>query len=386
MYDFETLHPRIDLGSEKWDQVKQEEDVIVPLTVADMEFRTAPEIISAVEEMARFGLWGYTHDDDSFLAEVAGWMGTRHRWEIDKKWIVTTPGVVPALYTAVRALTSVGDGVIIQPPVYPPFFKAVKGNGRKLIENPLVFKHGRYEIDFEDLAKKAKNARMLILCSPHNPVGRVWTEEELKTLAGICRDNDIIVVSDEIHSDIILAPSKHTPYGRLPSEMRKRCIIATSASKTFSLAGLSCSSIIIEEEDLRHKFRAQRDTDGTYFNSTFGWAATKAAYSKGAGWLEEMLQYIEGNYQYIKQYILQSKMPLTVYPMEGTYLAWIDCRQMGLAPEELEDFLTQKAKLYVNQGYTFGREGAGFIRLNLACPQSVLVEAMERLSQAQAER
>lgn len=383
MYDFDTLRPRLGLGSEKWDQVKQDgPEPIVPLTVADMEFRTAPEIVSAVEEMARFGLWGYTHDDDSFRQAVAGWMLTRHGWQIEKRWLVATPGVVPALYTAVRALTSPGDGIIIQPPVYPPFYHAVEGNGRKLMENTLVFRDGRYQMDFEDLAEKARQARMLILCSPHNPVGRVWRREELATLAEICRENDVIVVSDEIHSDIILPGHRHTPYGTLPENLRKRCVIATSASKSFSLAGLSCSSIIIEDEELRRAFRAQRDRDGTYFNSTFGWVATRAAYGQGAPWLEEMIQYVDGNYRYLEQYIAEADLPLTLYPLEGTYLAWIDCRAMGLAPDALEQFLTQSAGLYVNQGHTFGTEGAGFIRLNLACPRSVLVEAMERLDGA----
>lgn len=381
MYDFETLYPRLGLGSEKWDKVVQPDngEVIVPLTVADMEFKVAPEIVQAVSEMADFGLWGYTHDDDSFRRAVAHWMDVRHGWKIDTNWIVCTAGIVPALYTAVRAFTQPGDGVIIQPPVYPPFFVAAKGNDRKILENPLVFHDGKYEMDYDDLAEKAKQAKMLILCSPHNPVGRVWSREELERLATICAENGVLVLSDEIHCDIIMPPNKHTAYGTLPQTLRKNSLIATSASKTFSLAGLSCSSIIIEDESLRQKFKNQRDIDGGYFNSTFGWVATKAAYEKAMPWLVEMIDVVYGNWQYLNDFLAEKIPMLKVSPLEGTYLAWVDCRSLGLTQEALTKVLTEKARLYVNPGSMFGDGGEGFIRINLACPRKVLTDALIRL-------
>lgn len=383
MYDFETVHPRIGRGSEKWDTVQQwDDELIVPLSVADMEFRTAPEIIEAVRGMADFGLWGYTHDEDRFRQSVKNWMQARHGWEIETEWIATAPGVVPALYTAVRAFTSPGDQIIIQPPVYPPFFMAGEGNDRKIVENALIYEEGRYRMDFEDLESKAPHAKMLILCSPHNPVGRVWTKEELQRLAEICQRHDLLVLSDEIHCDIVLSGYRHVPYGTIEEALRGRCIVATSASKSFSLAGLSCSSIVIEDEAMRKAFKKRQYIDGTFFNSTFGWVATRAAYDHAAPWLDAMIEEVEKNHAILSEFFNNNLPACRVHPLEGTYLAWVDCHALGFSDSQLDCFLKNKAGLYCNPGISFGAGGAGHIRVNLACPASVLEAALKRLLKA----
>lgn len=385
MYDFDTLYPRVNRSSEKWNGAikagNPEENP--PLTVADMEFRTAPQIVQAVTELAEFGLWGYTCADDNFTSAVAGWMQRRHGWSPAPEWMVPTPGIVPALYSAVRCFTAPGDGVIIQTPVYSPFANAVKQNGRTLIENPLIHTpDGRYEMDFDDLRQKAPRAKMLILCSPHNPVGRVWTRQELETLGEICRQNNLLVVADEIHCDIIIHPHVHTSWGSLPEKYTKNSIIATSASKTFSLAGLSVSTVIVPDAGLREKFTGQLSTDCIFFNSAFGAVATIAAYNKAEGWLDELLEYIAGNYKAMCDFMQKNMPGLRVQDMQATYLAWVDCTALGLEPAALQNFLHTHAKLYVTPGGHFGTQGDKFVRINLACPRSVLMQAMERLLQA----
>lgn len=389
MYDFVTLHPRAGRGSEKWDDIPADlKSTVVPLSVADMEFRTAPEIVQAVCEMAEFGLWGYTRDDDEYRASVQRWMLARHDWQIDARWIVPMPGVVPALYTAVRAHTAPGNAVVVQPPVYPPFFGAVRDNGRKIIENPLVRDGMHYRMDLDGLRKAVRQsgAKMLILCSPHNPTGRVWTKAELEALAEVCRENGLLVLADEVHCDIVMPPHRHTPFATLASADMQNLIVATSASKTFSLAGLACANLLIPGEELRNRFKQQRAVDCTYFNSAFGAVATKAAYQKGASWLDAALRVIHQNYNELSEYISKKMPALRVVPLQGTYLAWVDCSALGMPPSELETFLQQEAQLYVNNGANFGTGGEGFIRINLACPTWVLKEALKRLETALVKR
>lgn len=383
-YDFETVYNSPDRSSEKWNAARAlgcPVD-IVPLSVADMEFKTAPEIIEAVKEMAAFGLWGYADGDTRLKKAVTSWMWERHGWEAKEEWIVHTPGIVPGIYTAVRAFTEPGDRVLIQPPVYPPFFSSVEKNGRILLENTLKIVDEQYEIDFDDLREKASLAKMMIFCNPHNPVGRVWSKEDVLQIAEICYENNVLLFSDEIHCDIVFKPHRHIAYGTLPHKYQSNCIIGTAASKTFSLAGLSTSSLLIPDEGLKRRFVQQMQRDCLHFNSTFGVVAATAAYEKGASWLDALLEVIHDNYLYIKKKI-ETDMPMfKVYPLEGTYLAWMDCSALKLKPKGLDEFMQKEASLYANSGASFGKSGNGFIRLNLACPKKVLEGAMERLEKA----
>ncbi len=384
MFDFDTVYPpamRRRAGSEKWLMAQQQgfADDVVPLTVADMEFATAPVVVDAVTQAAQSGLWGYTGPTEAYKETVVNWMQTRHNWRPEKEWIVCTSGVVHAVYAAVRAFTKPGDGVLIQPPVYPPFYSGIRQNGRTLLENRLIEKDGRYTIDFDDFERQAQKATMFILCSPHNPAGRVWTKEELTQMAAICHAHDVLFFSDEIHADIVMPNHRHTPYGVLGNEYQQRAIIATSASKTFSLAGLTTSNIFIQNSAMRETFESQLMQDGVGFNSYFGLVATQTAYQSGAPWLEALLRYLHGNYRLAAAFFKEQLPQLTVAPLEGSYLLWVDFSALGLSHEALQEFLKTEAQLPINDGATFGAGGEGHGRINLACPRQTLQNALNRL-------
>lgn len=385
--DFETVCARVGMGAEKWDAAAAQgcPPDIVPFTVADMEFKTAPVVIEAVKKAADFGLWGYTGIPQGYRDAVLGWVGRRHGWQAQPNWLVGTAGVVAAMYTAVRAFTQPGDGIIVQPPVYPPFFSSVQAAGREVLENPLRLQNGRYVMDLEQLRQLAPKAKMMLFCSPHNPVGRVWQREEVAAVAEICRENDVILFSDEIHCDILMPGQRHTSVGALGEAVLQNSLVAVSASKTFSLAGLPCSSLFIANDKLRKAFKKQMGHDGMGFNSYFGTVAAQAAYEKGEPWMEEMLAVVAGNYAYIKEYIENNIPNVKLMPLEGTYLGWLDFSALGLDAEQRQAFLQQEALLYMNAGERFGTGGAGFERINLACPRSVLQGAMQRLAQAMAK-
>lgn len=382
MYDFDTVVPRINCGSEKWDDAIKNglPADITPLSVADMEFKSAPEIIEALHRTVDFGMWGYTYGDDSLRNAACEWMKKRHGWvDVNPSWIVNTPGVVPAIATAVKTFTKEGDGIIIQPPVYPPFANVVNNNGRKLLENPLIKSEKGYSIDFEDFEAKAADAKMFILCSPHNPIGRVWTREELLKIAEICLKNNIIVFCDEIHCDIIMPGHEFVPFGSLGEKYNNIWISGTSVSKTFSLAGLACSSIFIANTDLKKQFISTIKKDYSQFNSTFGRDAAIAAYTKAEPWLDELIKYINGNYNYIKKIINTNIPKAFIADLEGTYLTWIDLSCLGMDDDKLHEFLQKEALFYCNNGSAFGKQGSRFIRINLACPRCILEDAMNRL-------
>ncbi|MFV0414175.1 MAG: MalY/PatB family protein [Oscillospiraceae bacterium] len=384
MYNFDTPVNRGNMASAKWDMAQAAgcPANIAPLSVADMEFPAAPEVIQEVTRLAQLGLWGYTYPDEAFKQAVIGWQQRRHSWHPETEWMVNTAGVISGLYTAIKAFTKPGAGVVVQPPVYNPFFEAVKNTGRTLVENPLKIVDGRYEMDFENLEAVAPKASMLILCSPHNPVGRVWRQQELEWLASICQRHKLVLFCDEIHSDIVYAPHRHTTLGLVKNAPLNNCVVATSGSKTFSLAGLACSSLFIPNAGLRGRFKKQADEDGSHFNSFFGVAATRAAFEKGQPWLEELLPYLRGNYEYLQGFIKERLPQLAVYPLEGTYLAWVDFSALRLPPAGLGAFLKQKAQFYLSMGAMFGQGGESFGRINLACPRAVLQEALLRLQQA----
>lgn len=388
MYDFETVVDRRNSGSHKWDAVVNEmgngnEDIIA-MSVADMELKVAPEITEAIKKKADFGVYGYTGPTESYYEAVQGWMGRRHNWKIKKEWISLSSGVVPAFFSAIRALTHPGDKVIIQQPVYYPFSRAIKLNGCEIVNNQLLFKDGKYTMDFDDLEKKAKDPRVkvMMLCSPHNPVGRVWNIDELKKLGEICLKNDVIVVSDEIHFDFIFKPYKHTVFATICKEFEQNCIVMTAPSKTFNLAGLQCSNIIIPNSKIKSKFDIALENISFYSLNYFAYAACEAAYTSGEKWFDELLKLLEENKEYLKEFVKENLPQISVIDNEGTYLVWLDCRSLGMNNSELEKFMKEKARIFFDEGYLFGEEGSGFERINIACPKSMLEKALKNMKAA----
>ncbi len=384
-YDFETLIPRKNMGSRKWNVMAQHnpnaaEDVI-PLSVADMEFRNPPELAQGLKDYIDRSILGYTLPNDAFYQSVARWMKNRHQWDIKPEWLVQAPGVVNALFGIVKTFTEPGDGIIIMQPVYYPFSAAITQNGRELVNNALIYEDYAYRIDFDDLEKKAKDPKnkMLILCSPHNPIGRVWTREELEEVGRICIDNNVLVVSDEIHFDFILTGHKHTVFANISEEFAQHCIICTAPSKTFNIAGLKISNIVIPNDHLRKQLLEKNQRD--FASNALGIQACRICYDDCGAWKDEMLCMIEYNYQQVKKFVEEKLPQIKVIELQGTYLLWLDCTALGLSDEELEK-LTLGADLYLDEGYLFGPGGSGFERINLACPTRYLMAAMERFQKA----
>lgn len=384
-YDFETLIDRTLKGSAKWQGMKEiNPDVpegIVPLSVADCDLKLAPEIQAGlIEFMKNDPVLGYSAPTDEYYQSVINWMMNKFNYPIEKEWIVLSNGVVPALGDGVGAFTKGDEGVIIFTPVYYPFYKAIENNGRKIVKCPLINNDGHYEIDFalfEKLAKDSKNT-LLILCSPHNPISRVWSKEELEKVAKICLENNIIILSDEIHEDLIMPGYKHTPVATLSEEIADITVTCTAPSKSFNIAGLQGSNIIIKNPELREKFVLQQSKKGFHTLNTISFEATRLAYSKGAAWLDAFKELIYQNYQMLTAFI-QEKLPkVKVTPLEGTYLVWLDFRVYNLDYKELEKKMIH-ANIYLDEGYVFGDEGKGFERVNIATPSKVLQEALNRI-------
>ena len=360
------------------------EDRVLPMWVADMDFGCPDGVAEALVARAQKGIYGYTAPTDAYYQSVVRWMARRHGWEIAPDWICHSPGVVPALNMLVRTFVSPGDAVLIQPPVYHPFYHAIQNNGGELVTNPLVYEGGRYHMDFADIEQKARDPRvkMAILCSPHNPVGRVWTGEELLRFGEICIQNNVLVVSDEIHGDLILRDQVFTPFAKISRDFARHSIICTAPSKTFNLAGLQTSCIIIPNEDLRAGFLKTLDGNGLHFPNTFGLVALQAAYDHGEVWLEEVLSYLQANLDYLEAYVAEQIPQIGVVRPEGTYLVWLDCQKLGLDKVELKRLLMDGARVYLDDGFIFGPEGEGFERINIACPRSILAEALDRIRDA----
>ncbi|MDR1604847.1 MAG: pyridoxal phosphate-dependent aminotransferase [Gracilibacteraceae bacterium] len=381
-FDFDSVTERRGTMSLKYDSAPRRGKPagILPLWVADMDFSTADCIKAALAQVSRFGVLGYSEPDEAFHAVLRAWFARRYGYSLQAEWLVQTPGVVSALYTAVRALTEAGDAVLIQSPVYYPFAAAVRDTGRRLVTNELVLSDGRYHIDFDDLSAKIQRekVKLLILCSPHNPVGRVWRRDELEGIAEICLRHGVVVVADEIHQDFIFPGCAHTVFAALGAETQNITITCTSPSKSFNLAGLQLSNIIIANKALRRAFRAEIGRGGYSQPSLMGLVACRAAYSaEGAAWLEALLAYLGGNMALVRAWAAEWPEIRFIEP-EGTYLAWIDCRGLGLSPDALAETIEQKAGLWLDDGRIFGPGGEGFQRLNTACPRSVLAGALER--------
>lgn len=357
---------------------------VLPLWVADMDFKVAPEITQEIEKRVAHGIFGYSEVKEEYFEAVAAWMEQKHGWHVKEDWLVKTPGVVFALAMAVQAFTEPGDAVIIQQPVYYPFSEVIADNGRRIVDNTLELKEdGKYHINFEDFEQKVKenHVKLFLLCSPHNPVGRVWTKEELKKIAAICRKYDVIVVSDEIHEDFVFN-GKHQVFADLSEDAKNRTITCTAPSKTFNLAGLQVSNIWIANPKLREKFKKQIAAAGYSQLNTLGLTACEAAYRYGGEWHAELLGYLKSNLNFLREF-LQTRLPeVKLIEPEGTYLVWLDFGSLGLTEEQREELLTKKAGIWLDSGAIFGAAGEGFERINIACPRSILKDALERIERA----
>ena len=394
-YDFDTLPDRRGTNSIKWEFSPDERDPFrlehtdrflaeggtLPMWVADMDFPTAPAITEALIARAKHGIYGYSAPTDSYFRAVTGWMKRRHGWDITADSILTTPGVVPALNMLVRTFVAPGEKVLVQPPVYYPFFSAITNNSAEVVPNELVYERGRYRMDFEDLEEKTKDpaVRMAFLCSPHNPVGRVWRAEELARFGEICIQNDVMVVSDEIHGDLVYRGNDFVPFTRNRPEFSDHTIVCTAPSKTFNLAGLQTSNIIISNPAFRARFRKTLDSNGLFGVGTFGLVAVEVAYDHGEEWLEQVLGYIEGNLCFLEEYVQRRLKGIRVVHPEGTYLIWLDCRDLGLDRRQLRRLFLEKARIQLDDGFMFGDEGVGFARINIACPRAILADALDRI-------
>ena len=382
-YDFDTVTDRKNTNAIKYDLAKKRgkpEDA-VSLWVADMDFPTAPCIQKAVAEKAAHGIWGYSRPDNRYYDALKKWYKERHNFEVQNEWVVNTPGVCFALATAIKAFTKEGESVLIQKPVYYPFFNIINSLQRKVVNSSLILKNNHYEINFDDFERKIvqENVKMFILCSPHNPGGRVWTKQELQKISEICLAHNVLVVSDEIHSDITFGSNVHTVYGSLSEQALKNSIICTAPSKSFNLAGLQFSNIFIADEKLRKAFSEELEKTGYDEPSVFGIVAATAAYSEGADWFDSVKSYIWENILFAKKYIEENASQIKVLVPEGTYLLWLDFSKTGLSDSEINDRVLNKAKVWLDRGSMFGKEGEKFQRINCATPRIILEDALKRI-------
>ncbi len=385
--DFDTITERKGTDSLKYDFAvrRGKPEGILPLWVADMDFKTSSLVLDAVRIRTEHGIFGYTEAGEGYFNAVAGWMLERHGWQVEKSWLCKTPGVVFALAMAVRAYTEEGEDVLIQRPVYYPFTEVIENNGRRAVSSDLVCgEDGKYHIDFEDFEKKIteNHIRRFLLCSPHNPVSRVWIEAELLRIGEICLKHGVTVVSDEIHEDFVFGGSRHFVFANLKKEFANISITCTSPAKTFNLAGLQVSNIFIPDGRLRAGFRRQIEATGYSQLNTLGLAACEAAYRYGGEWYEAMMKYLAGNIAFIREYLKRELPQIHMTEPEGTYLIWLDFRELGLTEEKLEDLIVRKANLWLDSGEIFGKAGEGFQRINIACPRAILQKALEQLKAA----
>ena len=387
-YDFETIIDRRGTGCLKWDAWSRRGHAAddLPLWVADMDFKTVPAAMDALVERVQHGVYGYTMATDGYYEAVQNWFATRHGWRPEREWFVKTPGVVFALAMAVTAFTQPGDAVVIQPPVYYPFRLMIQDNGRKMATSPLIYENGRYAMDYEGFERtlKESGAKLFILCNPHNPVGRCWSEEELRRIGEICLRHHVLVVADEIHADFARKGFRHVPYASLGEEFANNAVICTAPSKTFNLAGLQLSNIFIPNPDLRAAFKRTLGRTGYDEPSVFGVTATQACYEHGAEWLDQLKEVLDVNLGVLEAAV--GRMDgVRLVPLESTYLPWLDCSGLGLDDAGIKRLVEQDAKLWLDLGTMFGPEGSGFVRMNLASPTTMVEDACARLEGAVAK-
>ncbi|MEY8705881.1 MalY/PatB family protein [Bacteroides faecichinchillae] len=377
--NFDEIIPRRGTNSYKWDTTKEEN--VLPMWVADMDFRAAPVIVEALRRRVEHGIFGYASVPDTYYEAIINWFDRRHAWQIEKEWIIYTTGVVPALSAIIKALTSPQDKVLVQTPVYNCFFSSIRNNGCEVITNPLIYRDGTYQIDFSDLEKKSADpsVKLLLLCNPHNPVGRVWTKRELNRIGEICLRNDVWVIADEIHCELVYPGYIYTPFASISPEFLMRSVTCVSPSKAFNLAGLQIANIVCANADLRIKIDNAININEVCDVNPFGIEALIAAYNEGKEWLEELKYYLWINYNYLKAYFSENLPQFPVTMLEGTYLVWVDCSVLKRSSIEIVHTLLAEEKLQVNNGSLYGKNGEGFIRINIACPRQVLIEGLNRL-------
>lgn len=384
VYDFDKVIQRKGTNSVKFDGEKAQDPSIIPMWVADMDFETLPEVKDALISRAKHGVFGYAAPTDSYYQAVINWLKDRHHFMIEKDWIVPTPGIVTALKLAVRAYTKKDDKVMIMKPVYYPFDISINVNDREVVECPLSFDGEHYTCDFELFENQIikHDVKLFILCNPHNPIGKVWRQEELYQIGMICKKHQVIVVSDEIHMDFVYKEYQHIPFYDVDDSFKEFTIICTAPSKTFNIAALQTSNIIIADEKLRELFVKEKNASGVTDPNIFGLDACTAAYTYGAKWVDELLEYLQGNIDYMKSFFAERLPDIKVIEPQGLYLIWVDMRCLDMDKDELEDFMLNEAHLWLDEGYIFGTGGEGFERFNVACPRSVLKQALEQLETA----
>jgi cystathionine beta-lyase len=383
-YSFDEIIDREGTACVKWDlreNVFGKADVL-PMWVADMDFKTPGFITDAVIQRANHAIYGYSFRTDGYYTSIINWMQTHHDWTIERDWIVHTPGVVPLLYMATLAFTEPGDKILIQTPVYPPFFDAVQKNNRQLIFNPLILKGNRYEIDFTDLDLKLAECKMMIISNPHNPVSRVWTKDELLEIGRLCLKHNVLLISDEIHCDLVLSAYKHIPTASLSPEIANNTLTCLASSKTFNTAGLSTSNVVVSNPILRARLDKTIQSVHIDSGNLFGAVASEAAYTHGSEWHKQLIAYLEGNVELIRSFLSEKLPDIKLIEPEATYLLWLDFRALGLAQPDLVNMLIHKAGLGLNDGTAFGTDGIGFMRINIGCPRSMLLEGLQRLEKA----
>lgn len=377
-YDFDEIIDRRGTNCVKWDGADNQD--VLPMWVADMDFCTAPAIIDALRRRVDHGIFGYTRVPQSYYDAITGWFARRHGWNIDKDWIIYTSGVVPALSAIIKALTVPGDKVLIQTPVYNCFFSSICNNGCEIVESPLIYTDNTYSIDFEDLERKAADPKVkaMILCNPHNPAGRVWNRDELIGIGEICIRHDVVVIADEIHCELVMPGYEYTPFASISEEFSRHSVSCVSPSKAFNIAGLQIANIVCADAVRRAKIDRAININEVCDVNPFGVIALQAAYNEGAEWLDQLLEYIHGNYECMRRFCEEHLPDFPITKLEGTYLVWMDCRKFGMTSAELEKVLIQDAKLWLNAGTMYGKDGEGFMRWNIACPRARMIEGLKR--------
>jgi cystathionine beta-lyase len=384
-YDFDKIILRNGTNAIKWDGLDKTFGAadILPMWIADMDFEAPQPVIDAVVNRAQHGIYGYTEKPESFYSSISNWMKKRHGWQIDNKWIEVSAGVVPAISLSILSYSEPGDKILLQSPVYYPFFSAIESNNRVIVNNQLIYENHQYTIDFKDLESKLKTGvKVIILCNPHNPVGRVWSREELEKIGELCIRYNVIIVSDEIHSDLIFGKHTHIPIASISEDLAERTVTCMAPSKTFNIAGLYTSAVIISDDTLRGEFKNTMNRLNAEAKNLFGIIALEAAYTYGEEWLEQALPYLEGNLDFLVDYFITKIPNIKVSKPQGTYLAWLDCKELGMNQKDLVDFFIYEAKVGLNDGAAFGAGGEGFMRLNAACPRSLLEEGLKRIENA----
>lgn len=376
-YDFDKTIDRRATNSYKWDSAPEG---VLPMWVADMDFRTAPAIIDALQKRVAHGIFGYTRVPDAYYDAVTSWFSRRHGWDIDREWIIYTSGVVPAVSAVIKALTVPGDKVIVQTPVYNCFFSSIRNNGCEIVSNPLRRTADTYEMDFDALERCAADprAKVMLLCNPHNPAGRVWTPDELTRLGNICLRNGVTVVADEIHCELVYQGFKYTPFASLSDAFLHRSVTCVSPSKAFNIAGLQIANIVAFDNDLRSRIDKAININEVCDVNPFGVAATIAAYNEGEEWLNQLVDYLYGNYEAMAEFCRRELPEFPITRLEGTYLVWMDCSSLGMPSDALEHALLDDARLWLNAGTMYGAEGEGYMRWNIACPRSVMLDGLNR--------